>query len=172
MNGRVAFILLAMILASLPSVARAQIAPVARVGFVDFDRVFRDSRAGRESQQSLDAEVGRINGELDKLTQQARSIQGEMDRAGAQLPATERARRERELAALNARFEQVKGGFTEDYEAHRQEAISAMVARIQRAVEKLARDDGYDLVVNRAVAVGATADLTEKLIRTLDSEAP
>ena len=32
MNGRVAFILLAMILASLPSVARAQIAPVARVG--------------------------------------------------------------------------------------------------------------------------------------------
>ena len=65
-----------------------------------------------------------------------------------------------------------QGGFTEDYEAHRQEAISAMVARIQRAVEKLARDDGYDLVVNRAVAVGATADLTEKLIRTLDSEAP
>ena len=51
MNWRVACTLLALILASAPSVAPAQSTPVARVGFVDFDRVFRDSRAGRESQQ-------------------------------------------------------------------------------------------------------------------------
>ena len=105
------------------------------MGFVDFDRVFRDSRAGRESQQSLDAEVGRINGELDKLTQQARSIQGEMDRAGAQLPATERARRERELAALNARFEQVKGGFTEDYDPNAEPGATAETPRGDREEE-------------------------------------
>jgi outer membrane protein len=170
--ARWAALALALFFALAPVTASAQGGPPIRVGFVDFDRVFRDSRTGRASQQSLDAEVGRINGELDKFTQQARSLQGEMDRAGAQLSATERGRRERELAALNARFEQMKGGFTEDYEAHRQEAVSAMVAKIQRAVEKLARDEGYDLVVNRAVAVGAGADLTEKLIRALDSEAP
>lgn len=161
----------AWFLAAAPAMAQQGQAQQPTIGFVDFDRVFSESKAGRESRQALDAEVNKINAELDRLTQQARSLQDEINRNAPTLSASERTQRERELVALNARFEQIKVTSGEDYEAHRQEAVNGMLRLIQRSVEKVAQEGRYDAVINRVVVVSPSADITEKVIRTLDADA-
>ncbi len=162
----------ALALLALPSLVQAQATgAVAQVGFVDFDRVFAESAVGKRSREGLETEMGRYNRELEGLTQEARKLQEELERNALTLSESDKFSRERDIRSLNSRFEQKKAEFSEDYEVRRREAVDAMVRRIQAAIEKIAKEDRFDLIVNRAVAVNKGADITEKVIRRVDEEA-
>ena len=160
---------LALCAAAAPAPAQSPAAG-APIGFVDYDRVFAESRPGRRSREVLEADANRFSGELESLTRQARAIQEDLARNGVTLSEEDRRRREADIGTLNARFEQRKAQYAEDLEQLRREAVAAMVQRIRRAVERVAQADKFELVVNRAVAVNSAVDITDKVIRSLDAE--
>jgi Skp family chaperone for outer membrane proteins len=143
----------------------------SQVGFVDFDRVFAESRLGREQKEKLDAEAARYSRELEQLSSQARTLEDDLTRNAVTMSAEERTRKDRDLRVLAQRFQQKKTEFSEEYEQFRKEAIDSMVGRIHRMVERIAKAEKIDLVVNRAVAVSLQTDLTAKVVKAIDEEA-
>jgi outer membrane protein len=148
-------------------------APAASQGiaFVDFDRILAESEVGKQHKSELDAEAARYTRDLDRMQAEAKTLQDELARNSVTMSAAERSRKERELNALSTRFQQKKTEYSEDFEHNRKLALDAMVERIRRNVERIAKADKLDVVVNRAVAVGSGADITLKVIRAMDDEA-
>jgi outer membrane protein len=153
--------------AQSPAAAASAVAPV---GFVDYDRVFAESRPGRRSREMLEADASRFTGELEGLTREARSIQEDVTRNALTMSEEDRRRRESDISSLNMRFEQRKSQYAEDLEQLRREAVAAMMQRIRVAVARIAQAENFELIVNRAVAVNSGVDITDKVIRSLDAE--
>jgi outer membrane protein len=169
---RNAALITTVLLLCVPPAAMGQASGApARIGFVDFDRVFSESAVGKKSHQELEGEMARYNRDLEKMTLDARTLQEDLDRNAVTLSDSDKRGKERDIRALNSRFEQKKAEYTEDYEVRRREAVDGMVRRIQQAVEKIAAEEKLDVIVNRAVAVSQAADVTLQVIRKIDEEA-
>ncbi len=150
------------------SAARAE----GQVGFVDVDRVFAESRSGQQSKSELDNEVAGFTRELDELNESARSVQQDLEKNTLTLSERERAQRERRIGELKAQFDRKKRAFGEEYDQHREQALADLLKRVEKSVAKIAEQDHLDVVVNRAVAVDASVDITRKVISDLDQALP
>ncbi len=142
------------------------------IGFVDVDRVFQESRAGQQSKSELDKEAAGYSRELEQVNETARKLQEDLDRNALTLSERDRAERQRRIGELKARFDRRKETFTEEFGQHRGQAIADMLKRVEKVVAKIAERDQLELVVNRAVTVDASIDITDKVIRGLDDTLP
>ncbi len=142
------------------------------IGFVDVDRVFAESRAGKQSKADLDNEAAGYSRELQKINESAASAQQDLDKNGLTLSEGDRAQRLRRIGELRAQFDRKKQEFGEEYSQHRDDAVAELLKRVEKSVAKVAEQQHLDLVVNRAVAVAGRADITSKVIADLDQSAP
>lgn len=143
-----------------------------QVGFVDVDRVFAESRAGKQSKADLDNEAAGYSRELQQLNESAASAQQDLDKNGLTLSEGDRAQRLRRIGEIRAQFDRRKQEFSEEYGQHRDDAVAALLKQVEKSVAKVAEQAHLDVVVNRAVAVAAPADITNKVIADLDRATP
>jgi outer membrane protein len=139
-----------------------------QIGFVDMDKIFQESRLGQQSKSELDNEAAGFARELEQLNESARQVQEDLDKNTLTLSDRDRTQRERRIGELRAQFDRKKEAFNEEYGQHRGQAVEALLKLIQRAVAKVADQDQLELVVNRAVMVNGSIDITQKVIRSLD----
>ncbi len=143
-----------------------------QVGFVDVDRVFAESRVGKQSKADLDNEAAGYSRELQQLNDSAASVQQDLDKNGLTLSEGDRAQRLRRIGEIRAQFDRKKQQFSEEYGQHRDDAVAELLKQVEKSVAKVAEQDRLDVVVNRAVAVSKPADITNRVIADLDQSTP
>ncbi len=143
-----------------------------QIGFVDVDRVFAESRAGKQAKADLDNEAAGYKRELDRINQTAAGVQQDLDKNGLTLSEGDRAQRLRRIGELKADFDRKNRDFNEEWSQHRQEAEADVLKKVGQSVARVAEREHLDLVVSRAVAVASPADITTKVIEELDRSTP
>ena len=158
--------LLALFAAS--SVARAE----GRVGYVNLERILRDSAPAVRAQKKIEQEFAKRDQELGKMAEQLKRQQETLEKNAVTLPESERTKREREFADLNREFQRKQREAREDFNQRRNEELSGVIERANRAVKQIAEAEKYDIIFQEAVWASPRIDITDKVIKALDESKP
>ena len=160
------FSLLAVVAAS--SVAQSE----GRVGYVNLERILRDSAPAMRAQKKLELEFAKRDQELGKLADQLKRLQDTLEKNAVTMSESERTKRDREFADLNREFQRKQREAREDFNQRRNEELSGVIERANRAVKQIAETEKYDVIFQEAVWASPRIDITDKVIKALDDGKP
>ena len=155
--------LAALLAASLPALAQP------KVGYVDVDRVLRESKMAQQAQKTMEAEFSPRDRELAKLVEQFNKMKTDLDKDYVTLGDLERQKRERALSDANVELQRKQREFSEDLNQRRNEELAAVLARAGDAVKQIAEAENYDIVFREAVWINPAINITDKVIKALDN---
>ena len=143
-----------------------------RIGYVNTDRILRDSAPAKAAQQKLEQEFSRRDKELQELAARLKQTSERLERDASVIQDSERQRRQREFAELEKDFQRKQREFREDLNQRRNEELAQVVEKANRVIRQLAEQEKYDFVLQEAVYASPRVDITEKVLRALGSTRP
>jgi len=158
-------------LSALALTAAMAAAPVqaqgAKIGFVNTERILRDSGPAKAAQAKIESEFKRRDDELQRLATNLRSQAEKFDKDAPVLSESDRVKRQRELSNMDTDLQRRRREFQEDFNRRRNEEFSAIVERANAAIQRIAEQGNYDLIVQDAVTVSPRVDITDQVIQAL-----
>jgi outer membrane protein len=84
----------------------------------------------------------------------------------------QRRNREREFGELNREFQRKQREFREDLNQRRNEELAQVVEQANRVINQIAEQEKFDLILQDAVYRSPRIDITDKVIKALESKPP
>ena len=160
-----AFALLVPLLACFPTLSPAQTEP--RIGYLNLERVLRDSPLAVKAQKKLEGEFAKRDQELGKLADQMKRLQENLEKNSVTMSEADRRNKEREFGDLNREFQRKQREFKEDLNLRQNEEMAAIFDRVNKVIKNIAETEKFDLILQEAVYAGQRIDLTERVIKIL-----
>ncbi|MEC5396357.1 OmpH family outer membrane protein [Uliginosibacterium sp. H1] len=142
-----------------------------KIGFVNADRVMRESAPAQRALKKLEREFEKRETELRNLEKQQRTLQEYLEKNNLTMNETERKQREREFADLSREVTRKQREYREDRSQRQNEELAAVLERANQAIRDVAKAEKYDLIVQDAVHHSPRIDITDKVIKVL-ADAP
>lgn len=159
----------ACMLAVLLGVGAAQAADF-RVGFVDTERVMRESAPALKAEKKIEKEFSGREQEIKKLTKQIKELQALLEKDDGKLTDADHRNKERELTAMNVNLQRMQREFREDLNLRKNEELAIVFSLADKAIQAIAEAENYDLVLQEAVYRNPRIDITDKVIKHLAVE--
>lgn len=150
----------------------AMITPVkaqqgAKIGFVNTERILRDSKPAQAAQAKIESEFKKRDDELENLARNLHNQIQKFDKDAPVLSESERITRQRQLADLDSDLQRKRREFQEDFNRRRNEEFSSIIERADEAIKKIAESENYDIIIQDAVTVSPRVDITEQVLKAL-----
>lgn len=160
--------------AALAAAALCAAAPVmaqesTRIAAVNSERILRDSQPAKAAQVKLEQEFSKRDRELQDMAQKIKAMADKLDKDTAVLADADRQRRQREVADLDREFQRKQREFREDLNQRRNEELAQVLERANRVIRQIAEQRKYDLIVQEAVYVNPRIDITDDVMKALNS---
>lgn len=155
-------------LLALPAHAQGDL----KIGFVNGDRVLKESTPAVKAQQKLEREFEKRDQELQRMAKQIESMESQLEKNAATTPDTERRSKEREVADLRRDFQRKQREFREDLNQRRNEELAAVLDRANKVIKQIAEAEKFDLILQEAVHFSPRIDITDKVIKALSADTP
>jgi outer membrane protein len=156
---------IALVLAMLPALAGD-----FRVGYVDIERILRESAPAVKAGQKIEKEFVERDEAIKKLSGQVRDLQDYLEKKGSDLSNSERRNKERELSNLSAELQRDQREFREDLNQRKNEELSVLLEHANKAIQGIAENEKYDLILQEAVYRNPKIDITDKVLKALSDE--
>ncbi len=141
-----------------------------KIGYVNTERILRDSAPSKAADQKLQAEFSKRDKELQDVAARLKALGERIDRDAAVTQESEKVRRQREFAELEKDFQRKQREFREDFNQRRNEELSQIVERANRVIKQLAEQEKYDFIIQEAVYASPQVDITERVLKTLNAQ--
>jgi outer membrane protein len=158
----------ALALCALSFTAQAQ---DFRIGFVNTDRIFRESAPAKASQTKLEQEFAKREKELVDMGNTLKTASDRFERDAPTLSETQRNTRQKQLVDQDRDFQRKRREFQEDLNTRKNEEFQQVLERANRVVRQVAESEKYDLVLQEAVYINPKHDITEKVIKAINGGA-
>ena len=143
-----------------------------KIGYVNGERVLRDSAPAKAAQAKLETEFSKREKELSETGVRLKAASEKLEKEAPTLPEGERTRRQRELVEQDRDFQRRRREFQEDLNQRKNEELAAVVERANRAMKQIFDSEKYDLIIQEAVFAGPRVDITDKVIKALNAAPP
>lgn len=140
-----------------------------KVGFVNTERILRDSAPAKASQQKLEQEFSKREKQIQDAANKLKEMSTKLERDATVMPESERVKRQREAAELERDVQRRQREFREDLNQRRNEELAAVVERANRAIRQVAEAEKFDIIFQEAVYASTRIDITDKVIRALNA---
>jgi outer membrane protein len=142
-----------------------------KIGYVNSERVMRESNPAKAAQAKLQAEFSKREKELDDSTGKLKSAADKLEKDAPTLAETERTRRQRELVEQDRDLQRKRREFQEDLNQRRNEELAGVIERANRVIRQIFESEKYDLVLQEVIFASNRVDITERVIKVLNSPA-
>lgn len=161
--------LLQMIMvASLGVAMSGAYAAETKLGFVNVEQILKEAPQTAESGKKLEKEFSGRQQELERMAKQIKDTEASLDKDSLTLSETDRRNKERDLSNTKIEFQRKQREMREDVNLRKNEELSALQDRINKAVTAVSEAEGYDLVVYSGVAYSSKkVDITDKVLKSL-----
>ncbi|HPZ57178.1 MAG TPA: OmpH family outer membrane protein [Ottowia sp.] len=147
----------------------AQAQDGTRIGFVNTDRMLREATPAKAAQTKLEQEFSRREKEIDDAGAALKTASERFEREAPTMGDTQRNSRQRQLMEQDRDFQRRRREFQEDLNARKQEELQHILDRANRVVKQVAEAEKYDVILQEAVYVNPRLDITDKVIKALNS---
>jgi outer membrane protein len=142
---------------------------VARIGFVNTERVMREVIPAQQAQKRLKIEIDKRDQEMRALVAQMKKLEIALEKNTPPLSESERRARQREFTELSRDFERKKQEYSEELALRRDEAVGLVLEQANRAIRRVAEQENLDAVFQEAAFASGRIDITEKVIKAVNA---
>ena len=153
-------------LAALPLFAQAQ---ELKIGYVNSERVLRESAAARSASTKIETEFGKREKDLNDLANRLKTASDKFDKDAPTLSEAERNRRQRELGEQDRDLQRKRREFQEDLNQRRNEEIAAIQERTGRVIRQIMDSEKFDLILIDVGFAGPRVDITKKVMDAMNN---
>lgn len=150
----------------------APAAAEGKIGFVNTEKIMRDSVPAQRAQKKIEGEFTKRDQELTRIAEQLKRLQEDLEKNSVTMAETQRRAKERELGDLDRDFQRRRREFQEDLNQRRNEELAQVLEQANRAIRQIAEQEKYDIIFQDAVYANPKIDLTDKVIKALDAKPP
>jgi len=140
-----------------------------KIGYVNSERLVRDSAPARAATQKLEAEFAKRDRELQEMAQRLKTQAERFEKEAPVMAEADRVKRQRELSDTDRELQRRQREFREDLNQRRNEELQVLLERAQRLVRQIAEQEKFDLILQDAVYFSPRVDITEKVLRALNN---
>ena len=159
-------ILVGLLLASVVTVSHADV----KIGFVDPVALIQNAPQSDAALKQLEQEFSPRNREILELQDRIESLEVDLEKNVLIWTEAEIQNTRREIDALNRRMKRTQEEAQEDYNLRRNEELARIQGLIREVVVTIAKDEGYDLILETGVVyVSPKIDLTERILEDLEN---
>ena len=141
-----------------------------RVAVVNSEKVFSESSLAKAMQTRLQNEFTKRQNDLRDSAQKIQTAAEKLDRDSAVMNESERVRRQRELADQDRELQRKQREFTEDLNQRTFEERAKIAEKANAVLRQIAEQRKLDVIVQEAAFVSPKADITDDVIKALNSQ--
>jgi outer membrane protein len=147
-------------------------APAAelKIGFIDAERINRESAPAELASKRLEKEFAPRAQDLQRRETQIKTLQGQLEKESMTMSESDRRAKEQELARLSLDFQRLQREYREDLNLRRNQELQSLFERANRVIKQIAEAEKFDLIVQEAVYRSPRIDITERVLKALASE--
>lgn len=157
-----------VLLGGLLVCAQAQ-AQEFRVGFISTDRIFKEASTAKAAQVKLEQEFSGREKELLTQGTNLKAMADKFEHEAMTLPEGQRSIRQKQLVDQDREFQRKRREFQEDLNSRKNEELQQVLERANKVVKQVAEAEKYDLILQDAVYVNPKHDITNKILKVLNS---
>ena len=161
------FVLVMVALAA--GVVHAQAADL-KIGFIDADRINRESVPAERATKKLEKEFAPREQELRKMEQQIKNLQAQLEKDGLTMSESDRRNKESELGRQTREFQRLQREFREDLNLRRNEELASLFERANKVIKQVAESEKFDLILQEAVYRSPRIDITDRVLKALSAD--
>ncbi len=156
--------LTALLLASASTIGAAA---DLKVGFIDQERITRESAPAEQASKQLEKEFAPRAQELQRREAQIKSLQGQLEKDALAMSESDRRSKEQELGRLTLDFQRLQREYREDLNLRRNQELGSLFERANRVIKQIAEEENYDIIFQEAVYRNPKIDITDKVLKAL-----
>jgi outer membrane protein len=158
--------LFVLLMVSTPALA-------GKIAVVDFQRAVQETTEGKAAQDRLDTMYATRKQEIDRLKSELDKEVADYQSRALILSEDARKQAESDLATKQQTFEQTYSQYQQEMQQTYYQLLQGLDEKMRAMVEKIAKEKGYDLVLDQAAVVyfqGDTIDMTNELIQRYNAQ--
>lgn len=140
---------------------------VQKLGFINTERVYLESKQAQGIQAKLEKEFGSRQKALQKLQQEGMELEKRL--ADNRLQGQARDKVAKQWSDLVQRFRRSQAELAQDYNLRRNEEFAALQQNANRVILELAKREGYDVILQDVIYVNSKYDITDSVIRAMNA---
>ena len=173
-------VVLGIVLTATMGVARAQApAPgggLQRIAYIDVQRVLARSAAGVAAREQLEREKGGMQKEMDGKRQELEKLRDELEKKGPLMTADTRREKQETFERKRRDAARMMDDYQKELEKKEQILLQKVLQELSGVIEKLGKDKGYYMIVEKRGAsvlyASPDADLTDEVINAYNQAVP
>lgn len=138
-----------------------------KVGFVDAERVNRESAPADEASKRLEKEFQPRVQEIQRREGQIKGLQSQFEKDALTMSENDRRTREAELSRQIVDLQRLQREFQEDLNLRRNQELGALLERANKIIRQIAESEKYDLIIQEAVYRSPRVDITDRVLKAL-----
>ncbi len=139
-----------------------------KIGYVNTEKVFRESALAVRAQKKLEAEFKNREQDIQKQVKQARDLQASLERESLTLSETDRRKKQNELTQLSREVQQAQRDFREDLNTRKNEEFAGVQERARKAISEIAEREKFDLIIENVIYASPKIDITDRVLKSLE----
>ncbi|HZN23708.1 MAG TPA: OmpH family outer membrane protein, partial [Burkholderiales bacterium] len=118
-----------------------------KIGFIDAERINRESAPAELASKRLEKEFAPRAQELQRRESQIKTLQGQLEKESMTMSESDRRGKEQELARITLDFQRLQREYREDLNLRRNQELQALFERANRVIKQIAEAEKFDLIV-------------------------
>ena len=154
---------------AIAALAAAQISQGAelKIGFVDQERITRESAPADRASKQLEKEFAPRAQEMQRREAQMKTMQGQLEKDALTMSESDRRTKEQELGRLTLDVQRMQREYREDLNLRRNQELGALFERANRVIKQIAEAEKYDVILQEAVYRNPRIDITDRVLKAL-----
>jgi len=153
------------------TISAADAAEPARIAFVNTPQVLEQVPQAEAVRNTLQSEFAPRDAKLVADQKKVKEQEDKLSRDSAIMSEDKRRKLERDILSQKREIKRARDEFTEDFNIRRNEELSKMQREIALSIVSLAKEKGYDLILESGVIYASDrVDITSEVIDRLKLE--
>ncbi len=155
-----------LVLAAASAVQAADL----KIGFIDQERITRESAPAERASKQLEKEFAPRAQEMQRRESQIKSLQAQLEKDALTMNESDRRSREQELGRLTLDYQRMQREFREDLNLRRNQELGALAERANRVIKQIAESEKYDIILIEAAYRSPKIDITDRVLKALAAD--
>ena len=141
-----------------------------KIGFVEIQKILKGAPQTVAANKKLEKEFTKRTAKLKKVVKKINAKETAFKKDSMTMSESDRIKKQKEIQGLKIDAQRTEREVREDIDLRRREEIAKVQKQVNIAVEKVAKEQNYDLVLYQGVAyAGKKVDITDIVIKALGS---
>ena len=142
-------------------------ADVAKIGVVNFQKIFKNSNAGKALQAELKSQFNKMQAELEKVKSEIEEIQKSIERQATVMSKDVREEKKRDLQIKIYDFKNLEKKYRSELRKDERNKLMSIQEKALKIAQEIGKKEGYLIIIDKSVTIYApkTLDITDKVIQ-------